>query len=74
VERRLRGQRHLKSPCGHEKRHARLGARLVPLPARRRSMPAGEFFAQLARIGGADPGLRDDLRQILTETTDDVEA
>jgi prevent-host-death family protein len=48
-------------------------ARLVPLPARRESMPAGEFFAQLARIGGADPGLRDELRQVLTETTDDVE-
>ncbi|MBO0804868.1 MAG: type II toxin-antitoxin system prevent-host-death family antitoxin [Nocardiopsaceae bacterium] len=47
-------------------------ARLVPLPARRASMPSGEFFAQLARIGGADPGLRDDLRELLTETTDDI--
>jgi prevent-host-death family protein len=49
-------------------------ARLVPLPTRRPSMPAGEFFAQLARIGGADPALRDELRQVLTQTTDDVEA
>jgi prevent-host-death family protein len=48
-------------------------ARLVPLPARRESMPTGEFFGQLGRIGGADPGLRDELRQVLTETTDDVE-
>jgi|SRR5215472_10514451 len=48
-------------------------ARLVPLPARRESMPTTEFFAQLGRIGGADPGLRDELREILTETTDDVE-
>jgi prevent-host-death family protein len=48
-------------------------ARLVPLPARRESMPASEFFAQLGRIGGADPGLRDELREILIETTDDVE-
>jgi prevent-host-death family protein len=47
-------------------------ARLVPLPARRESMPAGEFFAELARIGGADPELRDELRQVLTQTTDDA--
>ncbi len=49
-------------------------ARLVPLTARRQSMPAGEFFARLARIGGADPGLRDELREVLTETTDDLGA
>jgi len=48
-------------------------ARLVPLPARRESMPSREFFAELARIGGADPAMRDELRQVLTETTDDVE-
>jgi hypothetical protein len=36
-------------------------------------MSAGEFFAQLGRIGGADPGLREELREILTETTDDLE-
>jgi antitoxin (DNA-binding transcriptional repressor) of toxin-antitoxin stability system len=49
-------------------------ARLVPLAARRETMPAGEFFAKLGRIGGADPRLREELRQVLTETTDDVEA
>ena len=49
-------------------------ARLVPLLTRRQSMPASEFFTQLGRIGGADPQLRVDLREVLTETTDDVEA
>jgi prevent-host-death family protein len=48
-------------------------ARLVPLPARKESMPAEEFFAQLGRIGGADPGLREELRAMLTQSTDDVE-
>jgi prevent-host-death family protein len=51
-------------------------ARLVPLPRPRRpdSMPAGEFFARLAELGGgADPGLRDELREILTDTTDDLD-
>jgi prevent-host-death family protein len=47
-------------------------ARLVPLTTRRTSVPASEFFAQLGRIGGADPGLRDELRETLTETTDDI--
>lgn len=48
-------------------------ARLVPLSRRRHCMPAGELFTRLAAIGGgADPGLREDLRAILTETTDDV--
>ena len=49
-------------------------ARLVPLEHRRPSMPAGEFFGELARIGGADPALRDELREMLTETTDDLGA
>ena len=49
-------------------------ARLVPLPVRRETMPAGDFFAQLGRIGGADPALRDELHEILTDTTDDVES
>lgn len=49
-------------------------ARLVPLAARRETMPAAEFFAALGRIGGTDPGLREELRQVLTETTDDVGA
>jgi prevent-host-death family protein len=48
-------------------------ARLVPLTTRRASMPASEFFAQLGRIGGADPELREELREMLTETTDDID-
>jgi prevent-host-death family protein len=48
-------------------------ARLVPLATRRISVPAGEFFAQLDRIGGADPGLREELREMLTDTTDDID-
>jgi prevent-host-death family protein len=50
-------------------------ARLVPLsgPNRPESMPASEFFARLAELGGgADPALRDELREMLTDTTDDV--
>jgi prevent-host-death family protein len=48
-------------------------ARIIPLARRRESMPSGEFFARLAEIGGgADPGLRAELRELLTETTDDV--
>lgn len=49
-------------------------ARLIPLPVRRESMPAAEFFGQLGRFGGADPALRDELREMLTGTTDDVGA
>jgi prevent-host-death family protein len=48
-------------------------ARLIPLTTRRSSVPTAEFFAQLGRIGGADPGLRDELREMLTETTDDID-
>jgi prevent-host-death family protein len=48
-------------------------ARLVPLAARRETMQTAEFFAKLGRIGGADPQLSAELRQVLTETTDDVE-
>jgi prevent-host-death family protein len=53
----------------------RPAARLVPLSRRGRpeSMPASEFFARLAELGGgADPALRDELREMLTDTTDDV--
>jgi prevent-host-death family protein len=48
-------------------------AQIVPLAKRRQSMPSGEFFARLADIGGADPELRDELREMLTETTDDID-
>jgi prevent-host-death family protein len=48
-------------------------ARIIPLAKRRASMPSGEFFARLADIGGADPGLRDELREMLADTTDDID-
>jgi prevent-host-death family protein len=50
-------------------------ARLVPLrwEGRPRFMPTAELFARLAEIGGgADPGLRDELREMLPGTTDDL--
>jgi prevent-host-death family protein len=49
-------------------------ARLVPLhDGRPRSMPTAELFRRLAEIGGgADPGLRDELREMLPGTTDDI--
>ena len=40
---------------------------------RYKPLAASEFFAQLGRIGGADPELRDELREMLTETTDDID-
>jgi prevent-host-death family protein len=50
-------------------------ARLVPLKreGRPRSMPMRDLIAQLLEIGGgADPGLRDELREMLPGTTDDI--
>lgn len=50
-------------------------ARIVPLPreTRRQSMPLGELLTRLMEMGGgADPGLRDELREMLPDTTDDV--
>jgi prevent-host-death family protein len=50
-------------------------ARLVPLRRddRPRFMSTAELFARLAEIGGgADPGLRDELREMLPGTTDDL--
>jgi hypothetical protein len=36
-------------------------------------MPTAELFRRLAEIGGgADPGLRDELREMLPDTTDDI--
>jgi prevent-host-death family protein len=48
-------------------------ARIIPLARRRESMPSSEFFTRLAEIGGADPGLREELREMLAETTDDID-
>lgn len=47
-------------------------ARIVPLPWRRRWLPAAEISAELARLGPDTTGLRAELADILTETTDDL--
>jgi hypothetical protein len=44
-------------------------AMLVPLPDRPTTLPTQELLAGLRQ---ADPGLRDDLAALLTETTDDL--
>ena len=47
-------------------------ARLVPLPRARRSwLPREELIRRLEHFQ-ADPGLRDDLRELAGETTDDL--
>ncbi|MGH3771434.1 MAG: type II toxin-antitoxin system Phd/YefM family antitoxin [Pseudonocardiaceae bacterium] len=47
-------------------------AQLVPLPRRRRFIPWDEFRAMM-RDSAADPGLLDDLREMVPETIDDIE-
>jgi prevent-host-death family protein len=47
-------------------------AQLIPLPARRTSLPFAEFLAWRHRGGGADPDLAEDLADALSGTTDDV--
>jgi prevent-host-death family protein len=47
-------------------------AKLVPLPAAgRRWLPRAELSRRLA-LAQADPGLRDDLAELVGETTDDL--
>jgi prevent-host-death family protein len=47
-------------------------AKIVPLSRRRRWLPATEIGRELARLGPDTTGLADELREILTETTDDI--
>jgi prevent-host-death family protein len=47
-------------------------AKIVPLSRRRQWLPAPEVGRELARLGPDDTGLADELRQTLTETTDDL--
>jgi len=47
-------------------------AKIVPLSRRRQWLPASEVGRELARLGPDDTGLADELRQTLTETTDDL--
>ncbi len=47
-------------------------ARIVPPSRRRRWLPAAEVLGELARLGADTTGLGEELRQTLTQTTDDV--
>jgi prevent-host-death family protein len=47
-------------------------ARIIPLPWRRRWLPASEVIAELARLGPDPTGLAEDLADTLTDTTDDL--
>lgn len=47
-------------------------ARIVPLARRRQWLPAAEIMHELARLGPDSSGLGEELREALTETTDDV--
>jgi prevent-host-death family protein len=46
-------------------------AELVPLPRRRRWVPAGEVMARIT-ANRADPALRQELRELLDERLDDL--
>ena len=47
-------------------------AKIVPLPRRRQWVPAAEIGHELARLGPDPTGLAQELRETLTETTDDL--
>jgi prevent-host-death family protein len=47
-------------------------AKLVPLRTRRQWMPATEIMARLKTLGPDHTGMAQELRETLTETTDDL--
>lgn len=47
-------------------------ARIIPLARRPRWLPAAELGRELARLGPDSTGLAEELRETLTETTDDL--
>jgi prevent-host-death family protein len=47
-------------------------AKLIPLSRRRRWLPAAEIGRELVRLGPDTAGLAGELRETLTETTDDL--
>ncbi|MQA86172.1 MAG: type II toxin-antitoxin system prevent-host-death family antitoxin [Streptosporangiales bacterium] len=47
-------------------------AKIVPLRRRRRWVPAVELIPQLERLGPDPTSLRSELREILSESTDDL--
>jgi prevent-host-death family protein len=47
-------------------------AKIIPLPWRRRWLPASEVAAELLRLGSDATGLANDLAAALTDSTDDL--
>jgi prevent-host-death family protein len=47
-------------------------AKLIPLPRRRQWLSASEIGRELVRLGPDITGLAEDLRVVLSETTDDL--
>ena len=47
-------------------------AKIVPLSRRRQCLPATEVIRELARLGPDTTGLGEELRETLTDTTDDL--
>jgi prevent-host-death family protein len=47
-------------------------ARIIPLSRRRRWLPAREIARELARLGPDTTRLAEELRETLTDTTDDL--
>lgn len=47
-------------------------ARIVPLKRRRQWLPAAEVIGELVRLGPDTTNLGEELRETLTQTTDDV--
>ena len=48
-------------------------ARIIPLPWRRRWLPASEVIEELTRLGPDTTGLAEELTETLTDTTDDLQ-
>jgi prevent-host-death family protein len=47
-------------------------AKIIPISRRRQWVPASDVLRELIRLGPETTGLREELREILTETTDDL--
>ncbi|MGW5451998.1 type II toxin-antitoxin system Phd/YefM family antitoxin [Nocardia sp. NPDC003979] len=47
-------------------------AKIIPFPTRRQWIPAAEILEELKRLGPDTTGLAAELRESLTETTDDL--
>ncbi|MBF6222997.1 type II toxin-antitoxin system Phd/YefM family antitoxin [Nocardia abscessus] len=47
-------------------------AKIIPLPRRRQWVPASEVLRELVRLGPDTTGLQEELRETLTDTTDDL--